>query len=219
MTRTREALTVAAAALFAAACATAPRTAAPAPASGGGDHVTHAGADEDGRVRDGYTLADVRFMQHMIGHHAQALVMAELVPDRTSRPEMLLLAERITVSQQDEIAQMQRWLRARNEEVPPPDAHVHAAMGHGQLMPGMLTQQELDALARASGSAFDRLFLELMIKHHDGALVMVRDLFRQPGAGQEAELFVLAADVEADQTAEIRRMRMLLDRLPPADRR
>jgi uncharacterized protein (DUF305 family) len=182
-------------------------------AAPGGDHATHAGhaaGATDGRQRTGYTAADVRFMQHMIAHHSQALVMSALVPERTARPELRLLAERIEVSQRDEIAQMQRWLRQRGEALPAEDAHVHAAMGHGELMVGMLTQQELDALARARGSDFDRLFLELMIKHHEGALIMVEELYRQPASGQEPELFVLASDVDADQRAEIQRMRRLL---------
>jgi uncharacterized protein (DUF305 family) len=195
--------------LIAAACATAPveqdvRTA---------DAATPSQSDTR-RPPAGYTLADVRFMQGMIGHHAQALVMTAMVAERTSRQDFALLAERIEVSQKDEIAQMQRWLRDRNEEVPSPDAHVHAAMGHGELMPGMLTQQELDALRDARGVAFERLFLQLMIRHHDGALIMVRQLFDSPGAGQEPEVFIFASDVDADQTAEIQRLRRLLDSLP-----
>jgi uncharacterized protein (DUF305 family) len=195
--------------LIAAACATAPvqqdaRTA---------DAATPSQSDTR-RPPAGYTPADVRFMQGMIGHHAQALVMTALVAERTSRQDFALLAERIEVSQKDEIAQMQRWLRDRSEEVPSPDAHVHAAMGHGELMPGMLTQQELDALRDARGVAFERLFLQLMIRHHDGALVMVRQLFDSPGAGREPEVFIFASDVDADQTAEIQRLRRLLDSLP-----
>jgi uncharacterized protein (DUF305 family) len=182
----------------------------------GGDHATHSATrvDDDGRTRGGYTLADVRFMQHMIGHHAQALVMAALVDERTSLPNMPLLAERITISQRDEIAYMRRWLEDRREELPPEDAHVHAAMGHGHVMPGMLTQAELDAMAAATGVAFDRLFLEGMIRHHEGAIVMVRELFESPGAGQDAEIFVFASDVQADQVAEIQRMQRILATLP-----
>jgi uncharacterized protein (DUF305 family) len=210
--------TAAAAALLLGAACAAPRTAAPEPVPqpGAAAHAHERPAD-DGRVRAGYTLADVRFMQDMIGHHAQALVMAELVAGRSERPDMALLAERIEVSQRDEIAYMQRWLRDRGEEVPPPDAHVHAAMGHGHVMPGMLTQQELDAMAAARGTQFDRLFLEGMIRHHEGAIVMVRELFNSPGAGHDAEVFVFASDVEADQVAEIQRMRRLLATLPGSD--
>lgn len=188
---------------------------APGPPGVHGAHGTHAGHDpDDGRQRVGYTLADVHFMQHMIAHHAQALVMSEMVPERTSRRELHLLAERIEVSQQDEIALMRNWLRDRQEEVPPADAHVHMAMGHGDLMPGMLTQRELDSLRAARGNAFDRLFLELMIKHHEGAIIMVEELFESPGAGQNPEIFIFATDVQADQTAEIQRMRRLLGMLP-----
>jgi uncharacterized protein (DUF305 family) len=164
--------------------------------------------------RKGYTAADVRFMQGMIGHHAQALVMSALVVPRTPREVFHSMAERIRLSQESEIAQMQRWLESRGEPLPAADAHAHAAMGHGELMPGMLTQDELRQLENARGNAFERLFLELMIKHHEGALKMVKDLYATPGAGQEPELFMLASDVDADQTAEIRRMRALLATVP-----
>lgn len=156
--------------------------------------------------------ADVRFMQGMIGHHAQALDMAALVPTRTDRPEMRMLAERIDVSQKDEIAFMQRWLTDRGAEAPSPEpGHAH----HGHLMPGMLTAEEMARLEQARGTAFDRLFLEGMIRHHQGALDMVKELFDTGGA-QESELFRFASDVDTDQRAEIRRMRALLASLPPA---
>jgi uncharacterized protein (DUF305 family) len=163
--------------------------------------------------RVGYSEADVQFMQGMIGHHAQAIIMSDMVASRTSNQQMHLLAQRITISQRDEIAFMERWLTARGEDVPAADAHHHAAMGHGTLMPGMLTQEELDSLAKATGPAFDRLFLQFMIKHHEGALSMVRELFGKPSSGQQSELFVFASDVDADQRAEIRRMRALLSQL------
>jgi uncharacterized protein (DUF305 family) len=165
-------------------------------------------------ARKGYTTADVRFMQGMIGHHAQALVMSGLVADRTAREVFHSMAERIRLSQESEIAQMQRWLGSRGEVLPAADSHTHAALGHGELMPGMLTQAELRQLENARGSVFERLFLELMIKHHEGALKMVKDLYATRGAGQEPELFMLASDVDADQTAEIRRMRALLATVP-----
>jgi uncharacterized protein (DUF305 family) len=155
----------------------------------------------------GYTPADVRFMQGMIGHHAQALEMAALVPSRTSREDMKMLALRIDVSQADEIKMMQRWLEARGQEVPGPHAH-HA---HGAaLMPGMLTPEEMERLAAATGPEFDRLFLEGMIKHHAGALTMVKELFASPGAGQESEMYAFASDVDADQRMEIERMGAML---------
>lgn len=174
-------------------CGGAARTAGPADAS----------ASRVARAPRNYTEADVRFMQNMIVHHAQALVMADLVPDRTEREEIRRLAERITVSQKDEIAMMERWLRDRGEAVAS-DHHHHATM------PGMLSQEELDRLAAARGAAFDRLFLELMIRHHEGALVMVRELFATPGAGEAPEVYQLASEVDADQRMEIARMRALL---------
>jgi uncharacterized protein (DUF305 family) len=154
-------------------------------------------------------------MQHMIGHHAQALDMTKLVPTRTKREDMRLLAERIDVSQRDEIAQMRQWLAQRSEQQPPPDAHHHAAMGHGPRMPGMLTAAELEELAQATETEFERLFLERMIRHHEGAIAMVRQLFGTPGAAQETETYRFATEVEADQRAEIARMRALLAKLPP----
>jgi uncharacterized protein (DUF305 family) len=154
-----------------------------------------------------YTAADVQFMQGMISHHAQALEMTALLPSRTSSEDMRLLARRIEVSQADEITMMQRWLEVRGQEVPGLHAHhVHGAT----LMPGMLTAEEMGRLAEATGAAFDRLFLELMIKHHDGALIMVKELFSNAGAGQESEIFAFASDVEADQRMEIDRMGALL---------
>ena len=195
-----------AALLAAGACSSAP-VPQPSPAT------PIAGTAQADTSHRGYTAADVAFMQGMIGHHAQALEMAALVKERTSREDFHLMAERIRVSQETEIEQMKRWLQRRGEQIPPADAHVHAAMGHGELMPGMLTEAEMNQLRNARDREFERLFLELMIKHHEGALQMVRDLYATPGSGQEPELFILASDVDADQTAEIRRMRMMLERL------
>lgn len=168
--------------------------------------------------------ADVRFMRGMIGHHAQALEMAALVPARASRPEMRMLAERIDVSQRDEIAMMRSWL-ARHHQ-PLSDSAVHGApdsqydaMQHDGMkhaaMPGMLTAAELDTLRAATGPAFDRLFLRYMIRHHEGALTMVKTLLAQPGAAQDSEVYRFASDVDTDQRAEIARMRRLLDRYAP----
>lgn len=157
--------------------------------------------------------AAAAFMQGMIGHHAQALDLAALVAERASHPSLRLLAERIQVSQKDEIALMQRWLRSRGHAVPDADAHVHAAMGHGELMPGMLDAAQLDSLAAARGPAFDRLFLEGMIRHHEGALKMVADLMAATSA-LDAETFSFVSDIDADQRAEIRRMKTLLTSLP-----
>ena len=154
-----------------------------------------------------HTEADVRFMQGMIGHHAQALEMTALLRTRTASDQMKLLAQRIDVSQTDEIRMMERWLEDRGLEVP--DAHAHHAPG-ATRMPGMLTADDMQRLAAASGVDFDRLFLELMIRHHEGALVMVQQLLASPGAGQDADIFAFASDVEADQQMEINRMRAML---------
>jgi uncharacterized protein (DUF305 family) len=150
-----------------------------------------------------FTLADVRFMQGMIGHHAQAVAMVALVPSRTTREDMQMLARRIDESQADEIRMMQQWLQARGQ--PPPDPHAHHLPG-AALMPGMLTEEEMSRLAAANGDEFVRLFLQGMIKHHEGALTMVNELFASAGAAQESEIFAFASDVDADQRMEIERM-------------
>jgi uncharacterized protein (DUF305 family) len=177
--------------------------------------------DPPGRPRP--SEADVRFMQGMIPHHAQALDMTALVPDRSTSRALHLLAERIEVSQRDEIAWMTRWLQDHGAEAPDPAAprdpaahHGHGAAHHA-LMPGMLTPEEMAELAAASGSAFDRLFLERMIRHHEGALVMVEELLAAEGAAQAPEVYRFASDIVADQQAEIGRMQALLDRLPASD--
>jgi uncharacterized protein (DUF305 family) len=157
-----------------------------------------------------YTPADVKFMQGMIGHHQQAIEMTALLPARTSREDMKLLARRIEVSQLDEIEMMQSWLKSRGQTLPDPHAHhQHDAA----LMPGMLTQEQMAQLAAAKGVEFDRLFLEGMIRHHGGALSMVRELFSTPAAGQDSDIFAFASDVEADQQMEIDRMGALLKEL------
>ena len=157
-----------------------------------------------------HTPADVRFMQGMIGHHAQALEMTALVPSRSSSEDIKKLALRIEVSQADEIKMMGDWLKRRGQELPDPHAlHAHGAT----LMPGMLTAEEMARLAEAKGTEFDRLFLEGMIKHHAGALIMVEELFSTPGAGQESEIFAFSSDVDADQRMEIDRMGAMLKEL------
>ena len=158
-------------------------------------------------VNIGHVEADVEFMQGMIGHHAQALEMVNLLETRTQNPDMKMLALRIKVSQEDEIRFMRRWLEVRG--APVPGEHAHHAQGF-TLMPGMLTPDEMARLAGATGAAFDRLFLEYMITHHDGALVMVNELFKKDGAGQESEIHAFASDVIADQQMEIDRMAGML---------
>jgi uncharacterized protein (DUF305 family) len=160
-----------------------------------------------------HTAADVAFMAGMIPHHAQALDMTALVEARTQHRGIRLLAERIEVSQRDEIAWMQNWLRTRGQQVPETGG-AHAHMGH-HLMPGMLSPEQMADLAAASGTAFDRKFLTYMIQHHEGALVMVDTLFATPGAAQTTEVYTIATDIDADQRADIRRMRVMLAFLPP----
>ena len=163
-------------------------------------------------ARPRHTRADIEFMQGMIAHHGQAITMSGLAPARTSWPPILLLAERITVSQRDEIRLMRQWLLDRHEEAPSGETAPsgHAGGSHGPLMPGMLTKPELAELEAAKGIQFERLFLELMIRHHEGALTMVAELFGTPGAGQQVDVFNFASEVDTDQRAEIVRMRALL---------
>ncbi len=161
-----------------------------------------------------HTSADVRFMQGMIPHHAQALRMTALVPGRTRDDGFRRMALRMEISQTDEIDLMSRWLRSRGERVPPSAALAHGghvpdgAMPH---MPGMLSPEQMARLEAAEGETFERLFLEYMIQHHQGALTMVRQLFSTPGGGQETEVFRFASDVDADQGIEIRRMGRMLE--------
>ena len=154
-----------------------------------------------------YTDADVQFMQAMINHHAQALDMTALLPSRTTREDMKLLGRRIELSQADEIKMMQRWLDVRGRDVT--SEHAHHMPG-AKLMPGMLTPEEMDRLAAATGPEFDRLFLEGMMKHHGGALIMVDELFSTAAAAQESEIFAFASDVVSDQKMEIDRMGAML---------
>ena len=154
----------------------------------------------------GYTVADVQFMQHMIGHHAQALTMAALAPSRGAASNVLRVAQKIDISQRDEIAFMQQWLKARNQAVP--------AAAHGHMrMPGMLTHEQMAQLEAARGADFDRLFLTFMIRHHEGALQMVETLFQGEGAAQDSDVFRFVTDVDADQRDEIFLMQQLLDTL------
>lgn len=183
---------------------------------------------------------DTEFMQGMIMHHAQAVEMVDLLDTRTDNKAVKLLAERIRHTQSDEIGFMKRWLRAHGEstemEMKMPEAkpaaatptagghdhHGHheqpkpavaaatAPMHHDHLMPGMLSAKQMEALKAAKGREFDRLFLEGMIQHHGGAIIMVKELFDSAGAGQDAELFNFASDVDSGQRAEIRRMETLL---------
>lgn len=160
---------------------------------------------------------DVEFMQGMIVHHAQAVEMTEMIESRTDNKDIRLLGARISKSQWDEIEFMKRWLEARGEPIAPgtPAAHGHShASGDHMIMPGMLTSKQMDALRKAKGAEFDRLFLAGMIQHHKGALKMVKELFETAGAGQDAILFNFATDVDTGQRAEIRTMETLLGKKP-----
>ena len=161
-------------------------------------------------------------MQGMIMHHAQAVEMTALIPSHTQNQDVRLLGERISRSQSDEIKFMEHWLEARGEPtsmsmpgMPDMDRSGHP-MG---LMPGMLTPEQMDALRKAHGAEFDRLFLTGMIQHHKGALTMVADLFHQAGAGQTADLFDFVTDVDSGQRAEIRIMQSLLDKKVSKEKR
>ncbi len=155
-----------------------------------------------------YSPADVIFMNDMIPHHNQAVQMAALVAERTNRQALLDVAGRIDASQADEIAFMQQWLKERGENVPDPTAHH--AMHTEHKMAGMASPEQMQELARSSGIAFDRLFLSLMIKHHEGAVTMVEELLEQPGSAFDPVLFEFTGDITNDQTAEVERMNALL---------
>ncbi len=163
------------------------------------------------------SVKDVEFMQGMIHHHAQAVEMTAMIEGRTTNPSIRLIGVRISRSQMDEMDFMKRWLQLRDE---PPEhkmptaTNAHSHSDHEMLMPGMLTAKQMDALKKSKGAEFDRLFLSGMIQHHNGALIMVRELFDTAGAGQDAELFSFANDVDSGQRAEISSMQTLLADLP-----
>jgi uncharacterized protein (DUF305 family) len=160
--------------------------------------------------------ADVQFMQGMIMHHAQAVEMTALINSHTKNKELHTLGARISRSQSSEMDFMKRWLLARGQ----PTSHaMHHMPGmdmstQSMLMPGMLSPKQMGALKRAKGEQFDRLFLAGMIQHHNGALTMVKDLFDSAGAGQDAEIFNFATDVDTGQRAEIKIMQTMLSEKP-----
>jgi uncharacterized protein (DUF305 family) len=164
------------------------------------------------------TTADVQFVTGMISHHAQALVMAAWAPTHGASKTMQTLCARITNAQKDEITIMQRWLKDRGQPVPEPKPvpmkMIMNGVEHEMMMPGMLTDEQLKQLDEARDGRFDQLFLTFMIQHHKGALTMVDDLFAAPGAGQDDQVFKLASDIYADQSAEIERMQRMLFTLP-----
>ena len=173
-----------------------------------GEQPTTLSEDElDDLETPAHTDADISFMQGMILHHQQALDMTALVNERTDRDDIPLLARRLEISQRDEIAQMERWLEARGA-----DTTHHGEHDHASHLPGMLTAAELTALRATSGAAFDRLFLQSMIRHHAGAIAMVERL-QADGGGQEPQISVFTDHVVADQGVEISRMTQLLSQL------
>lgn len=166
-----------------------------------------------------HSKKDAEFMQGMIMHHAQAVEMTALIEKRTTNKSIKLLGAKISQSQADEMNFMRRWLTVRGEstEMPMAKGNTHAHGGHvahHETMPGMLSPEQMKALEAAKGADFDRLFLKGMIQHHEGALVMVKDLFETAGAGQDAEIFNFASDVDTGQRAEIDIMRTLLGEKP-----
>lgn len=191
-------------------------------------------AQDTSAVPHAYTPAGVEFMQGMIMHHAQAVVMSDWAATHGTGKGFLTLARRIALSQRDEIDLMQKWLQARKLPAPDPLHMLHGSAGpirdrspmgmpgmdmsdHPMLMKGMLTPDQMRQLESAHGIAFDTLYLTGMIRHHQGALDMVEALFSTPGAGQQPELFTFATDIDAGQRAEITRMEAMLNTLTASD--
>lgn len=213
----RLAITVAGAGLLLATTLTA-QASAQASSFPASDSIYIAKARADS-MRNPYTVADITFMTNMIGHHAQAIQMAQLAPTHGASPEVQRLADRIINAQKDEIRTMQTWLADRQQPVPEakpmPMKMTMNGHEHMMLMPGMLTAEQVAALEAARGPAFDRLFITGMIQHHKGAVEMVSQLFGSYGAGQDEIVFKFASDVNVDQSTEIARMEKMLAALPP----
>lgn len=172
-------------------------------------HMLHAPG-----IPEAFSQADVDFMQGMIPHHAQAVIMGGWAPSHGARQDVAVLCARIVVGQTDEIKLMQQWLSDRGQTVPDAKStRMHMMMNgqaHDMLMPGMLSDEEMAALDKARGPEFDRLFLVGMIKHHQGAVDMVDVLFKSYGGGQDTQIYKFASDVYADQNIEITRMKEML---------
>ncbi|HEY6309168.1 MAG TPA: DUF305 domain-containing protein [Candidatus Angelobacter sp.] len=166
--------------------------------------------------------ADVEFMQGMIMHHSQAVEMTALIASHTENKDLRSLGARISSSQSDETQFMKRWLAARGERLSmtaPEMPGMDMSREPMALMPGMLTPEQMESLRKAKGAEFDHLFLTGMIQHHGGALTMVKDLFDTAGAGQDAELFNFATDVDSGQRAEIRIMQTMLEKKSSEEKR
>ena len=192
---------------------------APAPAirvQSSPEAIARAQADS---IRLGWVAGDANFMAGMISHHAQAIAMSHWVPTHGTAA-IHTLAARIINAQTDEIVIMQQWLSDRRQPIPEPNprgmAMMMNGMQHEMLMPGMLTEAQMQQLDRARGADFDRLFLTFMIQHHNGAVSMVKELFNTYGAGQNEVVFKFASDVNVDQTTEIARMERMLAAMAPA---
>lgn len=229
-----------------AGCAGAMQGSARDPRFQGGDAGAIARARADS-LRYPYTKADVDFMTGMIHHHAQAIYISRWAVSHGADAAVQRLTARIINAQTDEITLMQTWLKDRLQPVPTVDStgtvtmpgmagmaghDMSAHAGHdmagmsgmggmgGMMMPGMLSDADLKQLDAARGADYDRLFLTFMIKHHRGAVTMVKELFKNDGAGQDETIFKFANDVEVDQSTEIKRMyTMMLERgwIPPAE--
>src|SRR5262245_17240683 len=204
-----------------AACHSAPRTApSVVMAQGTGVVTANSGAAIAAaeKAAAAFAPADVEFMQGMIPHHAQAVIMARWATTHGARADVKVLCERIAIAQTDEIRLMRRWLGERQQEMPDSMSTRHVMkmgdMVHEVLMPGMLTDDQMRTLDGARGSQFDRLFLTGMIAHHRGAITMVRELLSHGDAGHDETVFRFASDVEADQTAEVHKMLLMLETVP-----
>jgi uncharacterized protein (DUF305 family) len=211
MSRARKIVVLAACVLALAACSGAEEQ--PARTAGEGAPIVQLGAPgERNRVLTpeeaselpvpSFTQADVEFVRMMMTHHAQALEMTAMVESRTTSDDLPLLAKRMDVSQRDEIAMMQQWLEDRDQSTT--ISHEHAQM------PGLLTPEQITQLSEAEGAEFDELFLQSMIYHHEGALVMVEDLLTGGEGAQETQIFQIAQHIDSDQRVEISRMKQLL---------
>lgn len=165
------------------------------------------------------TRADVDFVTGMISHHAQAVVMAKLAPERASSRAVQTLCARMLNAQTDEIVLFQRWLEDHGQPVPEakpmPMKMMMGGMEHEMMMPGMLSDAQMQELERSTGVEFDRNFLTFMIQHHEGAVTMVSNLLASPGAAQDVAVYKFASDIYADQTTEITRMKQMLSALTP----
>jgi len=210
--------------LATAACASAPAARTPVLAPGAGITVPGSAAMKTAiatmdSAATAFAPADVEFMQGMVPHHAQAVVMAGWAASHGARADVQRLCLRIVAAQSDEINMMRRWLRERKQDVPDSNATRHVMkmgnMTHEIMMPGMLTDEEMAALGKARGSEYDRLFLWGMIGHHRGAIKMVDDLFKAGNAGHDETVFRFANDVVSDQSAEISLMLRMLESVPP----